>query len=80
MAGSPANSQEVLPVRFLLMTTDVRNVAILGSTGSIGRSTLEVIAQSEGRLRVSGLTAHRSLSELEQQARETQPRWVVATE
>ena len=62
------------------MTTDVRNVAILGSTGSIGRSTLEVIAQSEGRLRASGLTAHRSLSELEQQARETQPRWVVATD
>ena len=50
------------------MTTDVRNVAILGSTGSIGRSTLEVIAQSEGRLRAMGLTAHHSLSELEQQA------------
>jgi len=62
------------------MTTDVRNVAILGSTGSIGRSTLEVIAQSEGRLRASGLTAHRSLSELEQQACEAQPRWVVATD
>lgn len=62
------------------MTTDVRNVAILGSTGSIGRSTLEVIAQSEGRLRASGLTAHRSLSELEQQACEAEPRWVVATD
>lgn len=61
------------------MTTDVRNVAILGSTGSIGRSTLEVIAQSEGRLRASGLTAHSSLSELEQQACETEPRWIVAT-
>ena len=62
------------------MTTDVRNVAILGSTGSIGRSTLEVIAQSAGRLRASGLTAHRSLSELEQQACEAEPRWVVATD
>ncbi|MFP6575693.1 MAG: 1-deoxy-D-xylulose-5-phosphate reductoisomerase [Pirellulaceae bacterium] len=62
------------------MTTDVRNVAILGSTGSIGRSTLEVIAQSEGRLRAMGLTAHHSLSELEQQACQNQPRWVVATD
>jgi 1-deoxy-D-xylulose-5-phosphate reductoisomerase len=62
------------------MTTDVRNVAILGSTGSIGRSTLEVIAQSEGRLRAMGLTAHQRLSELEQQACQNQPRWVVATD
>jgi 1-deoxy-D-xylulose-5-phosphate reductoisomerase len=62
------------------MTTDVRNVAILGSTGSIGRSTLEVIAQSEGRLRAMGLTAHHRLSELEQQACQNQPRWVVATD
>ncbi|MGL6193349.1 MAG: hypothetical protein ACRC2T_00835, partial [Thermoguttaceae bacterium] len=29
-----------------------RRVAILGSSGSIGRSALEVIAASEGRLKV----------------------------
>ena len=55
------------------MTTDVRNIAVLGSTGSIGRSTLEVIAQSEGRLRAVGLTAHRRLEELTEQACQLQP-------
>ena len=34
-----------------------RNVAILGSTGSIGRSAVEVIAASGGMLRAVALTA-----------------------
>jgi 1-deoxy-D-xylulose-5-phosphate reductoisomerase len=61
------------------MTQDVRNVALLGSTGSIGCSTLEVIAASGGRLRAVGLTAHTRLPELERQAIQFEPRWVVAT-
>ena len=40
------------------MTARVTNVAVLGSTGSIGRSTLEVIAASGGRLRAVALSAH----------------------
>lgn len=43
-------------------------VAILGSTGSIGRSTLEVLARHPERFRVSGLTAHRSIDALREQA------------
>ena len=62
------------------MTTHVRNVAILGSTGSVGRSTLEVIAQSQGRLRAFGLTGHKRLSALEEQAVHAEPSWVVATD
>jgi 1-deoxy-D-xylulose-5-phosphate reductoisomerase len=61
------------------MSSAVRHVALLGSTGSIGRSTLEVIAASGGRLRAVGLTAHTRLEELERQAQQFQPRWVVAT-
>ncbi|MHB8969899.1 MAG: 1-deoxy-D-xylulose-5-phosphate reductoisomerase [Pirellulaceae bacterium] len=57
-----------------------RNVAILGSTGSIGGSTLDVIRASGGRLRAIALTAHQRLQELASQAREFQPRWVVATD
>jgi 1-deoxy-D-xylulose-5-phosphate reductoisomerase len=57
-----------------------RNVAILGSTGSIGCSTLDVIRASRGRLRVIALTAHQRLKELVQQAQEYQPRWVIATD
>ena len=40
------------------MIRDPARVAILGSTGSIGRSTLEVIEGSQGRLVASALTAH----------------------
>ena len=62
------------------MTGQAKNVAILGSTGSIGRSTLEVIAASEGSLRAVALTAHRNLALLEEQARTLKPRWIVATD
>ncbi|WP_311944262.1 1-deoxy-D-xylulose-5-phosphate reductoisomerase [Halomonas piscis] len=38
----------------------VRRVTVLGSTGSIGQSTLDVIARHPERYRVHALTAHRS--------------------
>ena len=57
-----------------------RTIAILGSTGSIGRSTLEVIQASEGRLEVFALTANKSFSLLCSQAAQFQPQWVVATD
>jgi len=62
------------------MTTTVRNIAILGSTGSIGRSTLSVVSAAEGRLRVLGLTAHSRLADLCQQAKQFRPDWLVATD
>ena len=62
------------------MNKPVTNVAVLGSTGSIGRSTLEVIAASAGTLRAVALSAHSSVAALERQAREVFPRWVVATD
>jgi 1-deoxy-D-xylulose-5-phosphate reductoisomerase len=57
-----------------------RNVAVLGSTGSIGTNALEVIAASEGRLCAIALSAHSRLNELATQARQFRPRWVVATD
>ena len=60
------------------MPADVTNVVVLGSTGSIGRNTLEVIAASQGRLRAYGISARRSLALLAKQAAQTQPRWVIA--
>lgn len=57
-----------------------RNVAVLGSTGSIGRSTLEVIAATEGRLQAIGLSAHSRCDELLSQAQAVQPRYVVVTD
>ena len=57
-----------------------RNVVILGSTGSIGRSALSVIEHDEGRrLRAFGLSAHGNLDLLETQARAVRPRFVALT-
>ena len=49
------------------------NISILGSTGSIGTQTLEVIRASAGRLGVQSLAAHSSVEQLEQQIREFKP-------
>lgn len=57
-----------------------RKIAILGSTGSIGRSALEVVEHSRGKLQVVAISAHRRLAELCEQARRHQPRFVVATD
>ncbi len=62
------------------MPAATKNIAVFGSTGSIGTSALEVIAASEGRLQVAALSAHCRLPQLLEQARKFQPQWVVATD
>lgn len=62
------------------MSATTKNVAVLGSTGSIGTSALEVIAASQGRLRAVALSANARLDRLAQQARQFQPRWIVAAD
>jgi 1-deoxy-D-xylulose-5-phosphate reductoisomerase len=42
----------------------MKNVAILGATGSIGASALDVIARHPDRFRVTALAAHRKIDEL----------------
>lgn len=48
--------------------TQARGVAILGSTGSIGRQTLEVVGALPDRFRVLGLASGRADQEIERQA------------
>lgn len=48
-----------------------RSVTILGATGSIGRSTREVIAENPERLQVAALVAGRDVAGLARLARET---------
>jgi len=55
-------------------------VAVLGSTGSIGRSTLDVIEASAGRFSTWLLAAHRSASALLEQAHRMRPAWVVVVD
>ncbi|HYT04898.1 MAG TPA: 1-deoxy-D-xylulose-5-phosphate reductoisomerase [Gemmatimonadales bacterium] len=51
-------------------------VAILGSTGSIGCSTLHVLARQRDRFRVAALTAHSNADLLDQQVADWRPAYV----
>lgn len=52
---------------------ETKRIVILGSTGSIGRSALDVISRFPDRFRVVGLTAGRNISLLVEQIRQFQP-------
>ena len=54
-----------------------KNLALLGSTGSIGTQALEVVREQRGRFRVVALTAGRQWQVLVAQAREFRPAVVV---
>ena len=62
------------------MSNHALNVAVLGSTGSIGQSTLEVIAATGGSIRAVALTACSNTRLLEKQARSVHPRWIVVAD
>jgi 1-deoxy-D-xylulose-5-phosphate reductoisomerase len=53
-------------------------LAILGSTGSIGRQTLEVVREFRPRFRVVALAAGHNVTLLEEQAREFSPQFLWA--
>lgn len=54
------------------------NLVLLGSTGSIGRQTLDVVRAMPDRFNILGLAAGRNLDALEAQAREFRPRYIWA--
>ncbi|MDD3886380.1 MAG: 1-deoxy-D-xylulose-5-phosphate reductoisomerase [Victivallaceae bacterium] len=56
------------------------NIAVLGATGSIGRSTARVLAAGRERFNVVGLVARSSINELARQAAEFMPRTVITTD
>ena len=51
----------------------MKHISLLGSTGSIGKQTLEVVAANPDKLKVRALAAHRSDELLEQQIRQFEP-------
>jgi 1-deoxy-D-xylulose-5-phosphate reductoisomerase len=57
-----------------------RRVAVLGSTGSIGTSALDVIRHLPDRLSLVGLAAHCRWEELAEQCREFKPRLAVLSD
>jgi len=44
-----------------------KNISILGSTGSVGMSALDVVSQSQGKIKVLGLAAGKNLKILKEQ-------------
>lgn len=55
----------------------VHNITVLGSTGSIGVSTLDVIRRHPDRYRAFALCAHSQVDKLFEQCREFQPHFAV---
>ncbi len=54
----------------------MKGLVVLGSTGSIGTQTLDVVRSFPDDFRIIGLAARRSLDILESQVREFRPRLV----
>ena len=55
----------------------LRGIVVLGSTGSIGVNTLDVIARHPGRFKVVALTAHRQIDALFDQCLKFRPQYAV---
>jgi 1-deoxy-D-xylulose-5-phosphate reductoisomerase len=62
------------------MKAPVQNITILGATGSIGLSTLDVVARHPDRYKVFALTGSSRVEELAALCRLHQPRYAVVTE
>jgi 1-deoxy-D-xylulose-5-phosphate reductoisomerase len=60
-----------------LRETKVRSLSILGSTGSVGTSTLDVVQRHPDLFRIFALTANRQAAALVEQCRRFQPRFAV---
>ncbi|MBS0366574.1 MAG: 1-deoxy-D-xylulose-5-phosphate reductoisomerase [Proteobacteria bacterium] len=52
-------------------------VAVLGSTGSVGESTLDVLARNPGRFRLVAVAAHTNAASLARQVLKWQPRYAA---
>jgi 1-deoxy-D-xylulose-5-phosphate reductoisomerase len=59
------------------MAESIKGITVLGATGSIGVSTLDVLARHPGRYRVVALTANRQVERLLEQCLAHRPRYAV---
>ena len=58
----------------------MKNVAVLGSTGSIGKQTLEVAAANPDKLKIKMLAAHVNDTLMEEQIEQFAPDMAVLTD
>ena len=59
--------------------SQIRNVAILGSTGSIGRAALDVLSKAGPSFRLSAISCHSQLALFEEQIKLFAPKSAFAT-
>ena len=57
-----------------MVKSNMKRVAIIGSTGSIGRQTIEIIREKRDQLSVTALAVDTGIEELEKQIREFSPK------
>lgn len=55
----------------------IQNLTVLGSTGTIGMNTLDVVARHPGLFRVVALTANRQVGRMLEQCRQFRPEYAV---
>ena len=58
----------------------MKNISILGSTGSIGTQTLDIVARFPDRFNIISLVAHRNVHLLRDQIKKFQPELVVVSD
>ncbi|MCF6318660.1 MAG: 1-deoxy-D-xylulose-5-phosphate reductoisomerase [Proteobacteria bacterium] len=58
----------------------VKNLVILGATGSIGDSTLDIVVKHPEKFNVYAITGHSNVEKLSQLARQFKPRYVVVSD
>jgi len=63
-----------------VMGREMRSVTILGSTGSVGCNTIDLIEREPERFAVEALVANNSVAKLAEQARRLRPRFVAVAD
>jgi 1-deoxy-D-xylulose-5-phosphate reductoisomerase len=58
----------------------VRTVTVLGATGSVGTSTVDLLKRGNGKYRVEAVTAHKNAAQLAQVARDLNARFAVVAD
>ncbi|MBU1122258.1 MAG: 1-deoxy-D-xylulose-5-phosphate reductoisomerase [Candidatus Omnitrophota bacterium] len=58
----------------------MKKVLVFGSTGSIGKNSLDVIRQSQGKFNVVGLCVNRDIKNLQRQIKEFSPAYVCVVD
>ncbi len=57
----------------------VKNIAVMGATGSIGRNSLEVIRQNKDKFRLFAASGHSNVEFLSEIAHEFRPEFIIVT-